>query len=267
MADLDDLTPGTRRTICWFSAGAPSAIATKLTLARYPDASVVYIDTGSEHDDTPRFIADCSRWFGREVEVIRSTKYEDTWDVWERTGYLVGVAGARCTVELKKVPRYGYERPDDIHVFGYTSDTYDPDDVGRARRLVRQNPGYDIRFPLQERDLKKSDCLELVTRAGIELHAMYRLGYSNANCIGCPKGGMGYWNRIRVDFPETFDRMAALERKLGHACNSEEGQKGRKKIPVFLDELDPNRGDFTRDQPSCSFTCASVSDELEALDG
>ena len=251
------------RVLCWFSAGAPSAVATKLTLAKHPDANVVYIDTGSEHEDASRFIADCERWFRRGVEVIRSDKYESTWDVWERTGYLVGVAGARCTAELKKVPRYKYERPDDVHVFGYTSDTHNPDDVGRSLRFIEQNPGYAVRFPLQERGLYHSHCLELVMRAGIELPAMYRLGYSNANCVGCPKGGMGYWNRIRVDFPEVFDRMAKLERKIGHACNSEEsGPRGRKKIPVFLDELDPGRGDFKRDQPSCSFTCAAVAGEL-----
>ena len=31
---------------------------------------------------------------------------------------------------------------------------------------------------------------------------MYDLGYPNNNCIGCIKGGMGYWNRIRKDFPD-----------------------------------------------------------------
>lgn len=56
---------------------------------------------------------------------------------------------------------------------------------------------------------------------------------------------------------------AKLERKIGHACNSEEvGAGSRKKIPVYLDELAPDRGDFKADQPSCSFTCASIADEL-----
>lgn len=35
---------------------------------------------------------------------------------------------------------------------------------------------------------------------------MYDLGYANNNCIGCVKGGIGYWNKIRIDFPEESDR-------------------------------------------------------------
>lgn len=31
----------------------------------------------------------------------------------------------------------------------------------------------------------------MVLRAGIELPLMYRMGYDNANCIGCVKGGEG----------------------------------------------------------------------------
>ena len=42
----------------------------------------------------------------------------------------------------------------------------------------------------------------LIERAGLRLPEMYRLGYANANCVGCVKGGAGYWNKIRRDFPE-----------------------------------------------------------------
>ena len=39
------------RTICWFSCGAASAVATKLTLKDTPDAIVAYCETGAEHPD------------------------------------------------------------------------------------------------------------------------------------------------------------------------------------------------------------------------
>ncbi|CAK7024888.1 MAG: hypothetical protein EUB_02291 [Eubacterium sp.] len=58
------------------------------------------------------------------------------------------------------------------------------------------------------------------------------MGYPNNNCIGCVKGGMGYWNMIRKDFPEVFSRMAKLERDIRHSCIKN----------CFLDELEPNRG-------------------------
>ena len=85
--------------------------------------------------------------------------------------------------------------------------------IKRAERFCEQYPNANPLFPLIENKLTKQDCLKIVKDAGIELPEMYKLGFSNNNCIGCVKGGMGYWNKIRVDFPETFQRMAALERQ------------------------------------------------------
>lgn len=232
------------RILCWFSAGAASAVATKLTIANHPDADVaIYrVDPGSEHEDNQRFADDCAAWFGKPVELIRSTKYRDTWQVWEERRYINGPAGALCTVELKKKPRFAVERPDDIQVFGYTVE-----ERHRADRFRDQNPGVTLVTPLIDAGLTKSDCLAMIDRAGITLPTMYLLGYRNNNCIGCPKGGMGYWNKIRRDFPETFQRMALLERELDASCIN----------GVFLDELAPDRGSHS-DEPDfeCSLMCA-----------
>ena len=61
---------------------------------------------------------------------------------------------------------------------------------------------------------------------------MYELGFRNNNCVGCVKGGVGYWNMIRRHFTERFYEMAVLEREIGATCIKE----------VYLDELDPERG-------------------------
>jgi Fe-S cluster biogenesis protein NfuA len=88
---------------------------------------------------------------------------------------------------------------------------------------------------------------------------MYKLGYANNNCIGCVKGGMGYWNAIRKDFPSQFKKMAKTERIIGHAVLKDDGG------PVYLDELDPNRGNFERDMPGdCGFTCEYQYDMFKA---
>ena len=58
----------------------------------------------------------------------------------------------------------------------------------------------------------------------------------NNNCIGCCKGGMWYWNKIRVDFPEVFKLRAQREREIGHTYLKDKNGK------IFLDELEPNRG-------------------------
>jgi hypothetical protein len=107
-------------------------------------------------------------------------------------------------------------------------------------------------------DQAGTDCLALIERAGIALPAMYLLGFQNNNCIGCPKGGRGYWNMIRVHFPEKFWRMARLQRELG--CTFWVEPDGTK---VYLDELDPNRG-VQHDEPNidCSLMCHIAEPEL-----
>ena len=244
----------TPRTICWFSAGAASAVATKLTLAEHghDGVCVAYTDPGSEHPDNGRFMAECEEWFGHPITRLKSEKYRDTWQVWEERRFLVSPAGALCTTELKKRPRFAFQHPDDVQVFGYTSE-----EAHRADRFRQKNPGVDLVTPLIERGLTKDDCLAMVDRAGIELPVMYRLGYRNNNCVGCPKGGMGYWNRIRVDFPEVFDRMARLERDIGASVLRSDGE------PVWLDGLDPERGNH-QDEPSfeCSLLCALAEGDM-----
>ena len=57
---------------------------------------------------------------------------------------------------------------------------------------------------------------------------------------------MGYWNKIRVDFPEVFEKRAKLERELNSRCLKE----------CFLDELDPTRGRMTEEiTEDCSIFC------------
>jgi 3'-phosphoadenosine 5'-phosphosulfate sulfotransferase (PAPS reductase)/FAD synthetase len=240
----------------WFGAGAASAVAAQLALIDYPQADVLYIDPGEEHPDQPRFVADCAEWFGRDVTVLRSEKYAGPAEVFEARGYIVGVAGAPCTTELKKKVREAYQRPDDLHIFGYTSEEAD-----RLAQFREHEPGLAISAPLIDHDLTKSDCLSTIVGAGIELPTMYKLGYRNNNCVGCVKGGMGYWNMIRRDFPDVFWGRAKLERDIGHAICSEEipGSTTREKRPVWLDELDPERGSILTDPDmTCSLNCAAV---------
>ncbi len=245
------MTPTPRR-VRWFSAGAASAVATKLDLAEHPGGVVAYTDPGNEHPDNTRFIADCETWFDHEVVRLRSDRYRDCWQVWEERRFLVGPTGALCTAEMKKRVRFAFERPDDVQVFGFTDE-----ERHRADRFRRQNIEVTLHTPLIDRQLTKADCLAIVERAGIELPAMYRLGYHNANCVGCVHGGMGYWNKIRVDFPDVFNRMAQLERNIGHSlCKDDTG-------PVWLDELDPGRGDYpTEIARECSLLCALAEPDL-----
>lgn len=238
------------RVVSWFSCGAASAVATVLAAIKYGHRlEAVYCRVWEEHEDNLRFLDDFVRVTGIPVKIIMNLEYEGSiYNVFAKRKFIKNQYGAPCTMVLKKDMRKAYQRPNDIQVFGYTIDEQD-----RADRFIDGNNEVDEDFILIDNHITKQDCYKYLTHLGLDLPVMYRLGYSNNNCVGCVKGGMGYWNKIRVDFPERFDKMARLERLIGHAVNRD------KKGPVFLDELEPNRGRFESDVPTdCGFTCEVI---------
>lgn len=222
----------------------------------YKDVRIFYIETNTGHTDNARFLRDCEIWFGHKIEIRHNSKYKNVTDVLTKTHYINGPTGAACTYHLKKEVRYMIEaevREWDGQVWGFD---YCEREVNRAIRFKEQNPKTKPLFPLIERQITKEDALGIIWRAGIDIPVMYRMGYNNNNCIGCVKGGIGYWNKIRLDFPDTFRRMALIEREVGATCLKDEN--GR----IWLDELDPKRGDKVKSIPiQCGIIC-----ELEFAD-
>lgn len=234
------------RVVVWFSCGSASAVAGKLALNQYGDDVIFACCViPNEHPDNERFLRDCEKWYGKDILRLSNPKYKDAWDVWEKTKYLVGPTGARCTQELKKQVRNKFQKVTDIQVFGFTSE-----EIDRANRFKEQNPEVNLVTPLIDFNYNKQDCLKTIEEAGIEIPMMYKLGYKNNNCIGCVKGGTGYWNKIRKDFPDVFARMAKLERSLGATITKHKGQR------IYLDELPENVGKYsTEDDFQCGLLC------------
>jgi len=243
------------RIVSWFSCGAASAVAAKITLSNNRDAEIVYCETGAEHSDNERFMRDCIRWFNSPITSIRSEEYTYTWDVWEKTKWLAGIDGARCTGELKFTPRLGFQRIDDVHVFGYTADA---SDVKRANRLRMNYPEMRIRTPLIEAGVTKEACLAIIAGAGIEIPAMYKLGFQNNNCIPCVKAtSPNYWALIRKAFPEQFERMAKLSRELDVRLTRIKGER------CFIDEIPLDHPTIDPIAPTCDFLCHLASMGLD----
>jgi hypothetical protein len=244
------------RILCWFSCGAASAVATKITLRSWPGAMPVYCETGAEHPDNERFMGDCVRWFNAPVTRIKSDEYRDTWHVWEETRWLAGIKGARCTGELKVAPRLAFQTPYDVHVFGYTADRRD---IDRAQMLRKNFPELNIQTPLIDAGLTKEAVLAMVENAGIELPVMYRLGFHNNNCIPCVKAtSPNYWALIRKEFPEQFARMAKLSRELDVRLSRINDER------IFIDDIPADWPTLDPIQPSCDFLCAIAEAEAAA---
>lgn len=235
------------RVLCWFSCGAPSLVAAKLAKEKYGKVEVLYCDTLKyEHPDNKRFIKDAETWLGQKIKMLRSKKYKDIYDVFYQTGWLIGNKGARCTTELKKKLRMEYQEWDDVHVFGLAAD-----EAPRITKFIANNHDLKCDWILADRNLSRRECLWMVKDAGIELPAMYQLGYKNNNCIGCVKGGAGYWNKIRDDFPKVFAKMAKTERDLDVSILKRNGER------LFLDELPKGMGDYPNEPDiSCGVQCS-----------
>ena len=238
----------------WWSGGITSAVACKLALNSYEDVTLVYIETGSHHNDTMRFKRDCEKWYGKKIITLQSKKFDSVNDVILSTKFINSDKGARCTTELKREVRKKFDRENhfDGSIWGFE---YTLEEIQRAEKTKKDVSVKNPIFPLIQAQLNKKECAGLLVKNGIDIPMMYKLGYNNNNCVGCVKGGMGYWNKIRIDFPEEFNKMALAEREINHSClhNKKEGM-------IFLDTLDPKRGDESDlIIPECGFFCQNIN--------
>lgn len=241
------------RIIVWFSCGAASAVAAKKSIELFPNVEVVLCDTRpSEHSDNYRFFDDCQKWFGQPIRVLKSDDYTTVDEVFEKTKYMAGVRGARCTTELKKIPRLKWAQPDDIHVFGFTADKKE---LKRIRDFEMRNPELRLKWVLRDLGITKAMCYDQIQEAGIRLPEMYALGYDNNNCPGCVKASSPwYWDKIRKDFPEVFKRRCEQSRRLGVRL-----VEIRHHVRIYLDELPPGpfKKSGRKENLSCGPECAT----------
>lgn len=231
--------------VCWVSAGVSSFMAG--WLAGDVD-EWIYIDIDDQHKDSMRFIKDIEKAIGKNVEILRSEQYKTVEECVLSFGGFRNPYNnfAPCTNWLKKRVRKKWESEhqdyDLTYVWGF-----DLKEKNRAERTIEANPQAKHEFPLIDKNLSKEEVHGLFERTfDFKRPLMYDLGYPNNNCIGCVKGGMGYWNRIRKDFPEVFEARSILERKVGYSILRD----------CYLDELDPNRGNMnTEIFPDCGIMC------------
>lgn len=246
------------RIVCWFSCGAASAVATKLAIIDNTNKLPIIVArciVREEHPDNDRFAADCEKWFGAPITNLISEEYNGSiYEVFRKTSYISGNKGAPCTGALKKDVRKDFQLPTDKHIFGYCAE-----EQGRWDDFLDAN-NIDAHSPLIDRGLEHSDCLAIIKDAGIDLPEMYKLGYQHNNCIGCCKSsGQGYWNKIRNDFPDIFDRMVIESRRLNVRIIKIKEER------IFLDELQPGTGNYQNEpEIQCGIFCEMTKKELSA---
>jgi 3'-phosphoadenosine 5'-phosphosulfate sulfotransferase (PAPS reductase)/FAD synthetase len=235
----------------WFSCGAASAAALKLTVDKYGVDNVYAVNNPviEEHHDNRRFAEDVANWVGIDIQYAINSKYPlaSVVDVFDRRKGMAFPHGAPCTVELKKRARQEWEQsnPVDWHVLGFTVD-----ERNRHDRFVMTERDNVLPI-LIDANMTKNDCADMIRAAGIKLPEIYGRGFPNANCIGCVKAtSPTYWNLVRQEFPEVFDQRAEQSRRLGARLVRVKNER------IFLDELDPKvKGRPLKTMPDCGLFC------------
>ena len=225
--------------VVWFSCGAASAVAAKETIRRYGQDNIIRIVNNpikEEDSDNRRFLKDVEQWLGIEIETAINPKYpncsiEDTFYSKNGKGYMSGVYGAPCTLQLKKKARQHWESKNefDYLVLGFTSD-----EKQRHERFV-MNERENTLPVLIDAKICKADCYLILQDAGLELPRIYKQGYPNANCIGCVKAtSVTYWNHVRKMHPGVFEERNRQSKDIGCKLVRYKGKR------IFLDELPPD---------------------------
>ena len=201
--------------IAWFSAGADSAITCWLSILWFgkENVRVIFIDTKNEDEDSYRFKKDCEAWWGVEIETLTSEKWDNIEEVWDHYLSLNVATGATCSTELKRLVRQDFQMRNE---YSYQAFGFDAKEIDRAKNMRRNYPDSRPIFPLIYELVTKGDSIKMLQKNGIEPPNSYKMGYSNNNCLqtGCVKGGIGYWQKYKIDFPDRFFKMAMREHRL-----------------------------------------------------
>lgn len=226
-----------QKIVVWFSCGAASAVAAKITIDKYgKDNEVIIVNTPikQEDEDNRRFFSDVEKWLGQKIELAVNSKYPDSSiiSVFDKAKYMSGPEGAPCTKQLKKEARYQWQENNkpDWHVLGFTFDKKER----KRHKMFRISELKNVIPVLITHKITKRKCFEMVKRAGIKLPRIYSLGYPNANCIGCVKASSPtYWNHVRKVHPEVFKERAEQSRRIGCKLAVVKSEH------IYLDELSP----------------------------
>ena len=238
----------------WFSCGAASAVAAQKTIELYGDICTIRIINNpikEEHEDNQRFLKDVEKWLSVDIEIAVNPKYPDAScvDVWDKRQYMSGVGGAPCTFELKKKARQEWEKNNhhDWLVLGFTAE-----EKKRHERFAL-NERSNILPILIDANITKGECYQIIQGAGIELPEIYKLGYPNANCIGCVKAtGITYWNHVRRVHPDVWRERLFQSRAIGCKLVKYKGKR------IYLDMLPPDA--VGRPMKNMDFECGIFCD-------
>jgi hypothetical protein len=204
------------RYVVSLSGGMASAIAADRAIERYGRENVHlwFADTSWEDDDLYRFLGDCLRRWGGEMETYRDGR--TPLDVAEDEHIIPNPQLATCTFRLKIEPFTAfiaaYPKPATGLVGLKWSEQHR---MATPKARYEAIPGVAVDYPLMWAPLDYRPEIEIVRSWGIEPPRLYLLGAPHNNCgLRCVKQGIGEWERLRLHFPERFREVSEWEQRM-----------------------------------------------------
>lgn len=226
--------PKPRMVVVGFSGGVTSAWCAGWALRTYPREEVVlyWNDTKREHPDTYRFLREMAA--ALKHPITEDSDGRSVIELFRDEGYLGNNQQSFCSRILKRERARRFNRRlvkegfEVVKVIGFSAK-----EPKRVQRAVGEclADGVAPRFPIIEGRVTKQQTACWCEEMGVRPSAMYEWS-EHANCVGCVKGGMEYWQAVHKHAPEVYEEMAQLEEEFGHTII-----RGGDRVPPTLREL------------------------------
>lgn len=208
-----------RRIVVGYSGGVTSAWCLDWALRTYPrdEVAALFHDTQREHTDTYRYLREMAERLG--VEITERSDGRSVEQVEDDEHALANNRMAFCSRILKAEQRDRYFA--ELRAAGVTEIVsilgFSPHEWQRVQRATMraEADGFSVIFPLVTTGTTKQQCADWSLALGVRLPSMY-LWSDHANCVGCRRGGKGYWLAVKANEPAVFEKAKAREREYGH---------------------------------------------------
>jgi hypothetical protein len=202
--------------IVFFSGGIGSFYTAKRVIEAHGKENVVllFTDTLIEDEDLYRFMDDAANLF--DVPVTKIADGRTPWEVFKDVKFLGNSRLAQCSHILKqktaeKWIKANYAPEECILYLGI-----DWSEEHRTKSPRRNWAPYQVEFPMcEEPYLSKDEMIEGLTKVGIEIPKLYKMGFSHNNCGGtCVRAGQGHFINLLKQMPERFEQIEKFEKEM-----------------------------------------------------
>ena len=212
-----------RSHIVNFSGGVTSWAAAKRVVEHYgpEQTTLLTADTGGEADDWLDHIHASAKDVGAaEHVIVRSTKYNDIYDLAVKRRHLPNPIVGICTIELKVVPIKEWiaanAPPGFTQHFGFDyTEIHRLDKLRESELKHNDRPPHLTQAPLLWNPLiSKSQALDQLRASGLTMPAAYTEGHAHNNCLatGCFKAGPKAWAKLLEQRPEAYLQTERFEK-------------------------------------------------------